>query len=257
MENETFTPDAETASVGTSDKANTAILRIAYLIAASDGEVKQSERDVFKTTLCALQGLKMGDDDTTALIQGVVQEAAGLAILRDFYNEEELIKAFLSKVAGDVTAIQRSKLACRRAFAAWISICMADKEFSPFERKLIKTLQAACNGLAGVSMMASGAGIGAGLGFFLGGPILGAAAAIAGAALGAKKKGTPESAQKFGPDARIPDAFIEEVESRCREIDEAQAQLGGCTADDERRAIEDSIQCLVESFKEFIDNVEA
>ncbi len=246
MENETFTPDAETASVGTSDKANTAILRIAYLIAASDSEVKQSEREVFKSTLCALQRLKMGDDDTTALIQGVVQEAAGLAILRDFYNEEEQVKAFLSKVAGDVSVIQRSKLACRRAFAAWISICMADKEFSPFERKLIKALQAACNGLASVSMMASGTGIGAGLGFLFGGPIL-----------GAKKKGTPKSAQKFGPDARIPDAFIEEVESRCREIDAAQAQLNGCTAEDERKSIEDSIQCLVESFKEFIDNIEA
>lgn len=257
MENETFTPDAESTSAGTSDKANTAILRVAYLIAASDGEVKQSEREVFKTTLCALQGLKMGDDDTTALIQGVVREAAGLAILRDFYNEEEQVKAFLSKVAGDVAVIQRSKLACRRAFAAWIGICMADKEFSPFERKLIKGLQVAFNGLAGVSMMASGAGIGAGLGFLFGGPILGAAAAIAGAALGATKKGTPESVQKFGPDARIPDAFLEEVENRCKEIDEALAQLGGCTADDERRAIEDSIQCLVESFKEFIDNVEA
>lgn len=257
MENETFTPNAGSSGVGTSDKANTAILRIAYLIAASDGDVKQSEREVFKSTLCALQGVKMGDDDTTALIQEVVQEAAGLAILRDFYNEEEQIKAFLSKVSGDVSVIQRSKVACRRAFAAWISICMADKEFSPFERKLIKALQVACNGFAGVSMVASGAGLGAGLGFLFGGPILGAAAAIAGAALGAKKKGTPETIQKFGADACIPDAFLEEVESRCREIDEAQAQLGRCAAEDERKSIEDSIGCLVESFKEFVDNVEA
>lgn len=257
MENVMFSPNAESSSVGTSDKANTAILRIAYLIAASDGEVKQSEREVFKNTLCALQGLKMGDDDTTALIQGVVHEAADLAILRDFYNEGEQIKAFLSKVAADITVIQRSKVACRRAFAAWISICMADKEFSPFERKLIKALQVTCNGFAGATMAAAGAGLGVGLGLLLGGPILGTAAAIAGAALGAKRKGTSETIQKFGAEACIPDAFLDEVESRCREIDEAQAQLGKCTAEDERKSIEDSIECLVESFKEFVDNVEA
>lgn len=256
MENETFMPDTESSGVGTSDKANTAILRIAYLIAASDGEVKKSEREVFKSTLCALQGVKMGDDDTTALIQEVVQEAAKLAILRDFYTEEEQLKAFLSTVSGDVAVIQRSKVSCRRAFAAWISICMADKEFSPFERKLIKSLQVACNGFAGVTM-AYGAGLGAGQGFLFGGPIFGAAAAIAGAALGAKKKGTSETTQKFGADACIPDAFLDEVESRCREIDEAQAQLGRCTAEDERKSIEDSIGYLVESFKEFIDDVEA
>ena len=252
MENETFTLNAGSSGVGTSDKANTAILRVAYLIAASDGEVKQSEREVFKSTLCALQGVKMGDDDTTALIQEVVQEAARLAILRDFYNEEEQIRAFLSKVSWDVSVILRRKVACRRAFAAWISICMADKEFSPFERKLIKALQVACNGFA------SGAEFGAELEFIMfGGPNLGAAAAIAGAALGAKKKGTPETIRKFGAEACIPDAFMEEVESRCREIDEAQAQLGRCAKEDERKSIEDSIGCLVESFKEFIDNVEA
>lgn len=243
MENETFTPNAGSSGVGTSDKANTAILRIAYLIAASDGEVKQSEREVFKSTLCALQGVKMGDDDTTALIQEVVQEAARLAILRDFYNEEEQIKAFLSKVSGNVSVILRSKVACRRAFAVWISICMADKEFSPFERKLIKALQVACNGFAGVTISTPW--------------WCATSSPWPGAALGAKKNGTPETIQKFGADACIPDAFLEEVESRCREIDEAQTQLGRCAAEDERKSIEASIGCLVELFKEFVDNVEA
>lgn len=246
--------EADNPATGSgSTKANTAILRIAYLIAASDKDVNKEEREVFKKTLCALQGLKMGDDETTELIVSVVEDARKFAILRDFYTEEEIVKVFQSKVSKDLIAIQGNKVDCRKAFAVWTSICMADKDFSDFERKLVKGLQATINGASALSSLAMDGLLGTAVGGILGGLVFGTATAMVGKA----KEKTPQKPVAFGPDARIPDAFLDEVEERCREIDNAQEQLANSKADDERRAIEDSIGYLVESFKRFIVNVEA
>jgi len=246
------------SSAGGFSKANTAILRVAYLIAASDKDVNQGEREMFKKTVCALQGLKMGDDDTTEFIENVVEDARKLSILRDFYDEGELIKAFVSKVSKDISAIQGNKVDCRRAFAVWTSICMSDGEYSDFERKIVKALQAAINGvsLIGIASIASGLGAGA-LGMAFCAPIVGVAAAVAGAVIGSKVNGTSEKLKGFGPESCIPDAFLKEVEERCREIDEAQEQLSKCTSNDNRKAVEDSLDYLVESFNDFINNVES
>ena len=245
------------SSAGGFSKANTAILRVAYLIAASDKNVNQGEREMFKKTVCALQGLKMGDDDTTEFIETVVEDARKLSILRDFYDEGELIKAFVSKVSKDISAIRGNKVDCRRAFAVWTSICMSDGEYSDFERKILKALQATINGgsLVGMFSAASGMGLGAVFGAAL--PIVGPAAAVAGAVIGSKVNGASEKLKGFGPEACIPDAFLKEVEERCREIDEAQEQLSKCTSNDNRKAVEDSLDYLVESFNDFINNVES
>lgn len=222
-----------TASVGSGmgglSRANTAILRVAYLIAASDRDVNQGERDVFKKTICALQGLEMGNDETSELIVEVAEDARKFSILRDFYSEEELIATFRSKVSKDIVAIQGNNVDCRKAFAIWISICMADKEYSDFERKLIKALQATINDLWGLCPI----------------PIF--PSMVMASALGKPKK--------YGQEARIPDAFLEEVEERCREIDEAQTQLADSADEEERMAVENSLNYLVESFRDFIVNV--
>ena len=234
-----------------SAKANTAILRIAYLIAASDKDVTKEEREVFKKTLCALQGLKMGDDETTELIESVVEDARKFAILRAFYSERELVKAFLSKVSKDVVAIQCSKIDCRKAFAVWTSICMADGEYSDFERTLVKGLQTAINGVSAFEVSAAASLVGnivAAPALF----ILGAATKMANMVSKDEARDKPKG---FGADTQVPDAFLIEVEERCAEIDDAQAQLANSTSAEERRAIEDSIKCLVDSFKEFIVNI--
>lgn len=216
------------------DKTNTAILRVAYLIAASDNEVNKEEREVFKKTACALQGLKMGDEDTTELIVGVVEEARKFAILRDFYDEEELIKAFLSKAEKDILAIKGSKVECRKAFAVWISICMADKEYSAFERKLVKAMQGVINSMSTESLV--GVSVAAGFGILF---------------------GSEAKTKDVGGGPRITDDFLDEVEERCREIDSVQTQLEGAKSDDERSAAASAIDYLARSFKEFIENVEA
>ena len=230
------------------DGQNTSILRVAYLLAAADGEVKASEREMFKKSLAQVVGLKMGAPETTELIETVVADADKLLMLRDFYDEDALVQAFLVKVAADLFAIQGAKVACRRAFAVWTSICMSDGEFSPFERRLVRELQHSCNGVRGLEVL---------------GPAVGS---IAGCALGAlagalvakqyeKARRAKKDASGYGPEARIPDAYLKEVEERCQEINVVQAQVEACTDADGRKALEESMACLVESFRDFVENV--
>ena len=62
-----FGEDVATGS-DTESKRNKAILRIAYLLAASDGAVREDEREVFKRTLASLEGFEMGAAETTKFI---------------------------------------------------------------------------------------------------------------------------------------------------------------------------------------------
>ena len=198
------------------------------------------------------------------LIENIIDDARKLTILRDFYDEEQLTKAFLAKVQKDVQTIQESKIAARKAFAVWTSICMADKEYSSFERKLVKTLQSACNGFGGVleipadclkKSMVGGAA--AGLGMLLGEPLVGGLAAVAGLVAARKaEKDKQKTVLSFGSEAFVSDQYLSEVEERCAEIDAAQEQLANCASDDLKTSILDSINCLVESFKDFIINIE-
>lgn len=216
------------------EETNDAILRIAYLLAASDGEVKKPEREVFKKTLDALYGSKMGDEDTTALIEGVVEGARKLMALRDFYNEEQMTKAFLSKVRDDLRFVRRDKVSARKAFAVWISLCIADKDYSSFERHLVKALQSACND-ATPSL------------FGFGRNVVDAFFRSEG-----RFEDTPDSEEK----PLVSDDFLLEVEDRCREIDEARAQLDSCASNDQKYAMAASLESLVASFNEFVVNID-
>ena len=240
------------------EETNDAILRIAYLLAASDGEVKKPEREVFKKTLDALYGSKMGDEDTTALIEGVVEGARKLMALRDFYNEEQMTKAFLSKVRDDLRFVRRDKVSARKAFAVWISLCIADKDYSSFERHLVKALQSACNDATYWVRFAFARG------------------EVVKALQSACNDATPslfgfgrnvvdaffrsEDGFEDTPDSEekplVSDDFLLEVEDRCREIDEARAQLDSCASNDQKYAMAASLESLVASFNEFVVNID-
>jgi len=236
--------DAETGN-GMDRKKSEAILRVTYLLAASDGDVRRDEREVFKQTLAALEGFKMGDAETTKFIEDVVEDARKLAFLRDFYSEDEMVKAFLSKAAEDLTTLYGDKVAVRKAFAAWLSICLADKEYSAFERRLVKEMQVALNmiGKAGIAMPLIGGLLGGAVGLL-------AATVVGGSA---KKKAEKQS---FGADAYVSDAFLAEVEDRLVAIDEMQGKLAKCKGKSQKRSLEESLSYLVESLKSFLANVD-
>lgn len=231
-----------------------AVLRVAYLLAAVDGDVRPDEREAFIRTLKAIGGFEFGEPATTAFLESLVEDGRKLSLLRDFYSDDEMIRAFMEKVARDVLEIQGDKLFLRRAFAVWTSICLADKDFSAYEEKIVKGLQSACNGLVGTTI--GGLPI-AGLGFgavTVG--LLGAASAVpvALAAFLGKMALSPQKA--YGAEACISDDYLGEVRSRCMAIDDLQRQIDECGHEDAKSSLVDSLNYLVDSLKKFIDNVE-
>ena len=235
----------------TEKKKYEAILRIEYLLAESDGDVRADEREAFKRTLKAIDGFEFGEPSTTSFIEKVVDDGKKLALLRDFYSEDEIIKAFMEKVAKDVVELRDDKLFLRRAFAVWTSICLADKDYSAFEEKVVKGLQSAYNGLAAPSIFG-----GMGLPTFstlLLGPF--AAVPVGVAILLGKMALSPK--KEFGAVSGLPDDDLAEVRSRCIAIDDLQSQIEECKHEDAKASLTESLHYLVESMKNFVNNVEA
>lgn len=237
-----------------------AILRIAYLLAAADGEVRPDEREAFKRTLHVIEGFEFGDPSTTAFIESVVEDGKKLAMLRDFYNDDEMIRAFMEKVAKDVIAIKDDTLFLRRGFACWISISLADKDFSQFEEKIINGLQCTCNGLQEelIKPIAAVPGIAGALAGLVGG-----VAAVGGIALATPVavayilgKMALSDKKAFGPEARISDEYLAEVRSRCVAIDDLNSQIESCKSEDAKKSLEGSLGYLVESLKDYIHDFE-
>ena len=237
----------------TEKKKYEAILRIAYLLAAADGDVKPDEREAFKRTLKAIDGFEFGEPSTTSFIEGVVEDGKKLALLRDFYSEDEMIKAFMEKIAKDVVELRDDKLFLRRAFAVWTSICLADKDFSAYEEKIVKGLQSAYNGLS--SAVISGLAIG-GIGAAVMG-LLGPVAAIPAGVAVLLGKMALSPKKEYGADACISDDYLAEVRSRCIAIDDLQRQIDECKHEDAKVSMTESLHYLVESMKNFVNNVEA
>ncbi len=244
-----FGEDVATGS-DTESKRNKAILRIAYLLAASDGAVREDEREVFKRTLASLEGFEMGAAETTKFIEDIVEDARKLAFLRDFYSEDEMVKAFLSKVAEDIFTLYGDKVSVRKAFSACIAICLADKEYSAFERRLVREMQVSVNTVDAQSIGAFGRSLMGGL--F--GPAGAIASTLAGGVLGSALKKNADK-REFGPDAYVPDAFLAEVEERCVAIDQMQDRLAKCKNKGRKQSIEESLRYLAESLKDYIENV--
>lgn len=237
----------------TEKKKYEAILRIAYLLAAADGDVRADEREAFKRTLKAIDGFEFGEPSTTSFIEAVVEDGKKLSLLRDFYSEDEMIKAFMEKVAKDVVELRDDKLFLRRAFAVWTSICLADKDFSAFEEKIVKGLQSAYNGLTEPVASALGAMGLPTLATLLLGPFAAVPAGVA--ILLGKMALSPK--KEYGADACISDDYLSEVRSRCIAIDDLQRQIDECKHEDAKVSMTESLNYLVESMKNFVNNVEA
>lgn len=200
----------------TDSKENSAILRVAYLLAAADGDVSNDEIATFKQTMSLLEGFEMGSQETTSFIESCIEDGRKLMALRHFYADEELVKAFLTKVVSDVRSLCWNKFAVRKAFAVWIAICIADGEYSSFERMLIKRLQNVSSwNTSGLAMLCC-------------------------------LKAPAE------PEKMITDEFLSELEERITSIHEMQEQLSSCEDAVQKQSLLESIDYLVQSLDEYI-----
>jgi len=237
-------------------KINEAILRIAYLLAASDGNVKPDERESFAQSLRSIDGFVFGEPEANAFLESVVEDGRKLAILADFYNDEERIKAFMHRVTPEILVLKDNKHALRRAFAAWIDICISDKDYSAFEERLVKGLQIIFNKLHENPLLAV------------------EISSVFGSIFGARGKTSevtislsPEFVEllgnaamctdvEYGENSCIPDSYIEEVKSRCLAIKDVSGKLAKSKSKADKESFGETLKFLVAAMKEFVDDVE-
>ena len=129
----------------TTQEQDQAILRVSYLLASLDGNVSDDEKRLFRKIGGAYSWFTPGNQKTNALIDDLVSSSEKLLHLKKFYNEQEFLAAFLTEVEPDCKIIKPSKVISRKAFAIWIAMCLADKNFSAIERCAIGLLQQSFN----------------------------------------------------------------------------------------------------------------
>ena len=139
--------------MNTTQEQDRAILRVSYLLATLDGHVSDDEKKLFRKVGGTYSWFAPSNQKTNDLINDVVSSSEKLLRLKGFYNEQEFLSAFLTETENDCKTIKISKIASRKAFAIWIAMCLADKNFSAIERIAIKRLQQSFNDNPGFNML--------------------------------------------------------------------------------------------------------
>lgn len=119
------------------------ILEVAYLLAAMDGVILESEIAEFRNIARLLLGSHYEDANTIEYFMGIQDKSRRLLDVMKFYKEDEgKIKAFNYCVKQSVSAISKtSKEVVRRAFAFWVGMCMNDNDYALIEQKAVESLR--------------------------------------------------------------------------------------------------------------------
>ena len=141
-----------------------AILKIAFLLAALDGKIDETEREMYDRLAeqCrdidvdqAQKVLKEVDAATKRLLDAKNSErkavAGGLLIPFSIVPEERSQEMFLDKFMEEADAVcdwpsfVKDSSRVRRAFVMWTAMAMADGDYAAIERKAIERLRAKVN----------------------------------------------------------------------------------------------------------------
>ena len=119
------------------------ILEVAYLLAAMDGVILESEIVEFRNIARLLLGSRYEDADTIQFFMDIQDKSRRMLDVMKFYQDDEgKIKAFYQCAKQSVTAISATpKEVIRRAFAFWIGMCMNDNDYAMIERKAVESLR--------------------------------------------------------------------------------------------------------------------
>ena len=128
----------------TGKDAEFAILKVAYLLSAIDGEVAESERATFDRLATRCRDIDVDES------KDVIRSAQA--------SVEKLLKAYKDKKASplavfmcevkkvcDWSAFVRNSALVRKAFVMWMAMVMADGVFADVEQRAIRELQAFVN----------------------------------------------------------------------------------------------------------------
>jgi len=115
-----------------------AILRVAYLLAAIEGEVSEEKADAFSRLIQDLLEDEGSCGDVQEFLQDVSDEAEKLSKLRKFYRSDRaMASAFVAQVKDDLDKLTETPVTMRSGIAAWLAICYADGVSSATEKAAI------------------------------------------------------------------------------------------------------------------------
>ena len=218
-----------------------AILKVAYLLAATDGEICEREKAQFRELMKHLFEKRYAAIEVMTYLEDVSEEANKLIDLRSFYSkEDEIVQAFVSKASGPLSRIVTDPYVIRCAFAIWISICCADNDYSKIERMAVKEMQRLVNRKRSHN-----------LSFVLGmpsaNPVFDNIVNINRMLSGGLSKG------KASKSHEITDRFLSDVEKRVKKIGELHMKMESATEADMKQNYKDMYDFELETLKEFLE----
>ena len=127
--------------MGNMSSTDKAMWKVAWLLSNTAGEIGKDECQAFKTLCFANGGMEPGSKEANEFLEEVVAEAENLRRLKIFYTSEELMRAFIVKVAPECEKLKSDPVVSRKAFAVWVGMCMADGEYTEMEKNLIRLVR--------------------------------------------------------------------------------------------------------------------
>ena len=117
------------------------VLKVAFMVAALDGEVTESEYETFGRLAKKCRGYSPEAAETA--LKEALRSAGYLMILSKRAKDAELVKAFVTEAqeALPYGFAGFSIDEVRRAIVLWIAMGMSDGDYSPRERKSIEALR--------------------------------------------------------------------------------------------------------------------
>ena len=119
-----------------------AILKIAFVLSDFSDSHQSEYRKAFRKVSEKYKWFKPGTSETDAFMQDAIALSKQLADFKRVYSEEEFCEAFFQKIKDDCWKIKGdSDATVRKAFVAWLSVCMADNTLSKQERMLLDKIR--------------------------------------------------------------------------------------------------------------------
>lgn len=123
-------------------KADICILKVAFLVAAIDGEVTAEEFTVFDAMARRCKGYD--EEQGGNVLDDAMRSAGYLLLVSSRLSDTALVKAFIDEVDRVLPAgyaYFQTVAELRRAFITWIAMGMSDGDYSIREKKCIDALR--------------------------------------------------------------------------------------------------------------------
>ena len=117
------------------------VLKVAFMVAALDGEVSDAEYEAF--SLMAKECPGYTEAGAAKALDEAMRSAGYLLLLSKRVDESVLVKAFLAEADAAMPDgfIDSSVEDVRRAVTTWVAMAMSDGDYSPRERACVEALR--------------------------------------------------------------------------------------------------------------------